>query len=300
MCTFVKVARMIALSLLSQTCSCSLRRSIQKVSKNTSLRSLATASSCDHHATKYADYLKNEAIVEPPARLSALLDIVSMNGDTLVDPRDRQGLNPFLVPVSRRSADNELLCYIRWPTQREEMPLQLVQTTQAGVKLVALSTDHFCHRLSAEMDFYKHPNAAEAIDTTNKLNQLYKKDDYLPMLESKKFPTNTPHDLKLVLDRFLLTKVGPFPDSYERLSTNFLKAGNEVSALITCERAASVFYSWGHPLHFHTKMLRDLGRDKECTESARASMGLPKWTIGDTKEVSATYSTVLTHSLQSC
>lgn len=217
--------------------------------------------------------------------MPALLELVSMNGDTLVNPRECKGLNPFLVPVSRRASDQELLCYIRWPTQREDMPLQLVHTTQAGVKLVALSTDHYCHRLSVEMDFYKHPHAADAIETTNKLGQLYKSGEYLPMLQSKKFPTETSHDQKLFLDRFLLTKVGAFADSYERLAKNFLAAGNDVSALITCERAASVFYSWGHPLHFHTKMLRDLGRAKECTESARACMGLPKWTIGDTKEV---------------
>lgn len=270
------------MSLFKQACSLPVRHRLQGLTGRHNLRNFATVSSCNH-AANYANYLKNDAKVEAPARLSALLDIVSMNGDTLVDPRDRRGLNPFLVPVSRRSIDHELLCYIRWPTQREDMPLQLVHTTKAGVKLVSLSTDHYCHRLAAEMDFYKHPHATDATKAANEHSQLYKTGDYLPLLESKKFPTETAHDLKLVLDRFLLTRVGSFADSYERLAQNFLKSDNDVSALITCERAASVFYSWGHPLHFHTKMLRDLGRHKECTESARACMGLPKWTIGDSK-----------------
>ena len=62
-----------------------------------------------------------------------------------------------------------------------------------------------------------------------------------------------------------------------------------MSALITCERSVSLFYSWGHPLHFHTKMLRDAGRPHECLEAARSAMGLPKWTLASDQAVSKLY-----------
>ena len=85
--------------------------------------------------------------------------------------------------------------------------------------------------------------------------QPYVAGEYMPLLKSGKFPTFTESDLKLVLDRYLLTKVGSFPDCYERLATNFFNTKNEVSALVTCERAVSIFYGWGHPVNFHAKLM---------------------------------------------
>jgi hypothetical protein len=136
------------------------------------------------------------------------------------------------------------------------------------------------------MDFRKDPKAPAAIEKLNVGNQLYSSGDYDTYLKSGKFPTGTDKELSLVLDRYLLTKVGPFPDCYERLAQNFKDQGNILSALITCERSVSLFYSWGHPLHFHTKMLRDAGRPAEYLETARSSMGLPKWTLAHDQEVS--------------
>lgn len=57
-----------------------------------------------------------------------------------------------------------------------------------------------------------------------------------------------------------------------------------MSALVTCERAVSIFYGWGHPVTFHATVLDKLGRDKEAKDAARAAMGMPAWTVADTKE----------------
>ena len=136
------------------------------------------------------------------------------------------------------------------------------------------------------MDFRGEPTAVDAVEKLNKDSQLYNPGDYNTYLKSGKFPTDTEKERSLVLDRYLLTKVGPFPDCYERLAQNFKDKDNIVSALITCERSVSLFYSWGHPLHFHTKMLRDAGRPHECLEAARSAMGLPKWTLASDQAVS--------------
>jgi hypothetical protein len=55
--------------------------------------------------------------------------------------------------------------------------------------------------------------------------------------------------------------------------------GNDISALVTCERAVSVFYGWGHPIAFHAILLDKIGRDKEARDAARAAMGMPAWTV---------------------
>ena len=232
---------------------------------------------------QYESFLKNVACTEVPKSMPALLELLSMKGEELVSPTTRVGLNPFLIPLARRK-DGSMICYIRWPTQKDDMDLQIVSTTEIGIRLLAMGTDQLCHRLTVELDFYSDKNAPEAIEIAGKYGIKYTSGDYLPFLRSGKFPTLTKADLDLVLDRFLLTKVGAFPDCYERIAENFCEKGNTVSALVTCERAVSIFYGWGHPVGFHAMMLKKIsGYDTEARDAARASMGQPAWTIASTK-----------------
>ena len=70
--------------------------------------------------------------------------------------------------------------------------------------------------------------------------------------------------------------MGAFPDCYERIAANFYDQDNEVSALVTCERAVSIFYGWGHPMHYHAKMMGKMrGRDKEAQDAARCAFAPP-------------------------
>jgi len=232
---------------------------------------------------EYESFIKNVACTIPPKSMPVLLELLSMKGEELVSPKTRIGLNPFLIPLAK-CKDGSMICYIRWPTQKDDMDLQIVKTTEIGIKLLAMGTDQFCHRMVVELDFYADKNAPEAIEMASRYGIKYTSGDYLPFLRSGKFPTLTNEDLALVLDRFLLTKVGAFPDCYEKIANNFADKGNGVSALVTCERAVSIFYGWGHPVAFHAKMLKKLsGYETEARNAARASMGQPAWTIAATK-----------------
>ena len=233
----------------------------------------------------HSEFLEKHALIQPPAELNALLEVLQLKGDSIVGPTKRSNLNPFLVPLSQSPSDNSLLCFLRWPTQRETMDLQLVRTTDAGVRLVSLSTAKYCLRELAEMDFESHNSFAAALAACEKVGIKYTSKDFDSLLKSGKFPKETEWDRRLILDRYLLTKVGAFPDCYERLAENFLKTNNDISALVTSERSNSLFNSWGHPLYFHCKMLLHLKRDKEVKESATAAMNLPKWTIAKNVEV---------------
>eukprot|EP01034_Spumella_vulgaris_P021408 gene21408-27438_t len=93
------------------------------------------------------------------------------------------------------------------------------------------------------------------------------------------------NDKRLLLDRYLLTKVAAFPDCYERLALNHIENNNSTSALVTCERMIALFSSWARPMHFHSKMLHRLGnRPLEVKESATAAMGMPLWTLATDQE----------------
>ena len=53
----------------------------------------------------------------------------------VVPPTERSGLNPFLIPIARSKeskGNGGVLCYIRWPTQKDDMDLQLVETTEVN------------------------------------------------------------------------------------------------------------------------------------------------------------------------
>jgi len=236
---------------------------------------------------KHADFITTYAAIEVPKRLETVLKLTELLGeDEIIDPAEyREGTNPFLIPLAKSKKDGSILAYIRWPTQKEDMDLQLVRTTDVGLRLVAMASTSYCRRIVAEMDFYSKPNTDEAIEIINEESTLYEKGEFLGLLRSGKFPAITEEDLALILDRYLLTKVGPFPDCYERIAQNFLTKGDEVSALVTCERAVSIFYGWGHPLLFYSNMLRKCAdRELEARDTARTTLGMPIWTIARNQE----------------
>lgn len=232
-----------------------------------------------------SDFLKEVALTTAPKRLNTLLSILDADPtEEVVKPTEREGLCPFLIPLSK-NAEGQYLCYIRWPTQKDDMDLQLVRTTNVGIILEGMGTDQYCHRKIVEGDFFGSANSKEMIELLNKDGQMYTEGDYMGFLKSGKFDTISEEGRRLVLDRYLLTKVGAFPDCFERLANNFYKTGSDVSALVTCERAVSVFYGWGHPLTFHAKMLMTIPeREAEAKDCARAAMGLPAWTVAKNEE----------------
>lgn len=238
-------------------------------------------------AHKYNEYIINTAKVPiPPARLNTLLQLLQLNGDTLSNPRDRKGLNPFLIPLAKSSKDGSSICFIRWPTQKEGMDLQIVRTNEVGITLEAMGTDQLCKRIVIEQDFYGEPSALDAVSILNNGGISYQLGEFMPFFKSGKFPVLSKEDQRLAIDRYLLTKVGAFPDCYERLANRFVELGDEVSGLVTCERAVSIFYGWGHPNGFQAKILNKLpGRDIEAKDSARAAMISPKWTLAKSKTV---------------
>lgn len=222
----------------------------------------------------YESFITSKAKTTVPKNLKTLLELLQFKGETLVDPvTSRKGMNPFLIPLSRNPVDNSLTCYLRWPTQKESSPLQIVKTKQAGLTLMSLDTDKLCHRYAVEFDFSTDSKATKVIELINQAGIPYTPGDFIPMIKSGKFPCLTKEDLSLILDRYLLTKVGSFPDCHEKVANNFLKTGSEVSAFVTCERGISVYYGWGHPMAFNAMLLNQVkGREPEAKDAARAGM----------------------------
>lgn len=160
--------------------------------------STVTAQTYDEHC----DFIRNIAKADPPKKLDLLLKLVELTGDEkIVSPTARQGLNPFLIPISRRIKDGSFLCYIRWPTQKENMDLQLVRTTDVGIYLVAMGTDQYCHRLAVEQDFYCLPTATTALELLNESGQV---SDIKPATVNQTKDCNSQESYSIVGPRWFL------------------------------------------------------------------------------------------------
>lgn len=259
-------------------------KSIKSIHNKISKLNMISQSTSERHC----QFIKNIAkYPNPSTRIETLFKLLQLRGDIIMDPYQRNGMNPFLIPVAKLSKDidgseDSMLCFIRWPTQKDDMELQLVRTNLIGVTLESLGTDQYCKRILAELDFVSDIRVKEAINIAKSDGIVYNSGDYLSMIPSeKKSQSLTDDEKRIYLDKFLLTKVGAFTDCYERIAKDFIKKGSEVSALVTCERAVSVFYGYGHPMTFHAKLMEQLAnRETEARDVARAAMFTPKWTLG--------------------
>ena len=134
---------------------------------------LSLSASTSTTFVQHSMYLQNVAKAVPPPKLELLLQLLELTDDEeIVSPTSREGMNPFLIPLSKSKTDGGVLCYIRWPTQKESMDLQLVRTTDVGIYLVAMGTDQYCHRLAVEQDFFCLPTAGKAIELLNASGQV--------------------------------------------------------------------------------------------------------------------------------
>jgi hypothetical protein len=161
----------IALMLLCSVDSFQQSRSFRAKQQCFKLSSEATCSA--EIVEEHVNFLRDVARTEPPKKLELLLQLLEMSDDEkIVAPTERKGMNPFLVPLSRRETDDSTLCYMRWPTQKDGMDLQLVRTTNSGIYLVAMGTDQYCHRLAVEQDFFCLPSAGKALELLNASGQV--------------------------------------------------------------------------------------------------------------------------------
>lgn len=233
----------------------------------------------------YKEFLKDVAKIEAPERIEALATILDLQNYELVNPRERAGLNPFLVPIAKDKTDNSVIGYLRWPTQRDAMPLQIVKTNETGLSLLSLNTDQFCTRQAVEMDFAGNNKAPLALQAANP-EKKYSLGDARNYFTTAKLPLVSPEQKeRLGLDRFVLIKVGHFPDCYRRIAADYMKVGNTLNCLVTCERAISLFFGWGSPVSFHVGLLNKLGRRAEATDASKSALSLPIWTMAESKEV---------------
>lgn len=87
------------------------------------------------------------------------------------------------------------------------------------------------------------------------------------------------------VDKYILLRVGPFPDLYERMATQHAARGDEQSALIAAEACNRKFSGFGSTFKFQSKLLSSFpSRAEESRDAARMCLRMPLPSIGMTHE----------------
>jgi hypothetical protein len=218
---------------------------------------------------EFERYLRDVAKVPgtPPNLDGVLFVLIELRGDSLCRPSDRDGLHPFVVPLTR-AADGTVTGLLRWPTPPPdmEMPVVRCRPNDLGVELLANSCTLFVTRALVSADSSGQSDVTAAIRNACSLAQGYVDGEV--------------DKLGVGVERYLLMKVAPFPDVYEGLARFHLAKGDEKSCLVTCERAATVFPGWGRAQVFHADVLVEIGRAPEARDAARFGLQMPLWTLG--------------------
>lgn len=218
---------------------------------------------------EYKRYLTDFAKTRVPKFLDGLLHILnSADDERLVQPSDRGGVHPFLVPLTRNDNTGRVTGLLRWPTAPADMEMPVVRsiTNELAVELLSPSARSHVHRAVASADCGGRTEAAQVIIGCTEDNVNYTQGDV--------------EKSGLGFERYTTMHIGAFPDIYQGLA-NFHAAKQDISsALITCERANTLFPGWGSPHVFHANKLKEFGRDKEARDAARFALQLPLWTLG--------------------
>eukprot|EP00899_Mesostigma_viride_P000833 jgi/Mesvir1/10750/Mv13819-RA.1 len=229
-------------------------------------------------STEHANFIQDAGGSKVPKNLGAMLAVLEAQAQTIVQPTDRVGLVPLVIPLSR-DVKGKTTALLRWPTPPEGMEMPVVRADENGLFFLANSIDQYIHRALAEDDVkcvelgVKARVVAEAAGSVGLT--MYKSGDVAASPYKR-------------LDVYLMKQVGKFPDVFERLALSHLGKNDQISALVTAEYYNNrQFPGWGRPSAFLAELYQKIGRQLECRDAARMALRSPWWTLGTPFEVIA-------------
>jgi len=229
---------------------------------------------CSGSQEELQAFLESSANVTRCAHLSAFVQTLELHGMRRVDPMDRRHLHPLVIPVAVSPTSGSHTCMLRMPSASKGDMLPIVETTgQTGLRLVAPNTRSYLMRLAVEADESADEGKKSAvIEAANSAGELYKRGE-----KKEKSPS-------LSLTKYILSKVGAFPDLYEELALHHLERGDQTAALVAAERSAKIQHGWGSGYRFQALLYTKLGREKEAKDAAKLALMMPLWTLGEQVE----------------
>jgi len=208
---------------------------------------------------------------------------------SLMGADEFNNLHPHLYPLARSKASGNLICALRrayaddaseWYVNSSKAPWPIVEAKVGGpgMKLLALNSEHLMRRIVCEVDF--EGGDKSIVELYNEgLGQNTIADEAL----------DTPYEVGSVeklgygVDKYVLLRVGPFPDIYESLALGHAERGDESSSLISAEASNGKISGFASGFLFYGRLLSSYdNRDEEARDAARMCLRMPLPSIGMT------------------
>ncbi|KAG7344168.1 hypothetical protein IV203_022176 [Nitzschia inconspicua] len=196
-------------------------------------------------------------------------------------------LHPHLFPLAKSKTSGNLICALRrayaddasqWYENSSQAPWPIVEAKIGGpgMRLLALNSEHLMRRIVCECDF-----AGERTELIDLYNDQLGKNRIQDKALDQPYEPGSVKKLGYGVDKYVLLRVGPFPDIYESLALGHAKKADESSALISAEASNSKISGFASTFLFYAKLLSSFpNRNEEARDAARMCLRMPLPSIG--------------------
>lgn len=216
----------------------------------------------------------------------AFEDTPELVGTLMGTDAELSNLHPHLFPIAKSSKTGNYICALRRAYADDASyesstdapwPIVEAQLGGPGMSLLALNSEHLMRRIACESDF-----AGEGDD---ELVAIYNDGLGKGLMAEKAldavYEPGSAESLGYGVDKYILLRVGPFPDLYERMAAQHAARGDEQSALIAAEANNGKFNGFGSTFRHQAKLLSSFPkREEESRDAARMCLRMPLPSIG--------------------
>ncbi|KAL7509423.1 hypothetical protein ACHAXN_009070 [Cyclotella atomus] len=219
-------------------------------------------------------------------------DLVPISPSNAASNTEYHDLHPHLLPLAKSSSTGNLICALRrayaddadYDSQSINAPWPLVESAMGvpGMRLLSLNSEHFMRRIAADADANLDGDEAERIIGmyNDGLGEGKLSDRALDTM----YEAGSVAKLGYGVDKYVLLRIGPFPDLYETMSLNHLSRQDTESSLIAAEANNGKFGGFGSTFAFYARLLSSLPqRAEEARDAARMCVRMPLPSMGLTR-----------------
>ena len=211
---------------------------------------------------------------------------ISLSSSTSSEFKD---LHPHLLPLARSQSTGNVICALKRayaddaaydsPSLASPWPIVESAVGLPGMRLLSLNSEHLMRRICADADANLEGSEAERI--LGLYNDGLGSGTLSDRAMDVPYEAGSVDKLGYGLEKYVLLRVGPFPDLYETMANQHLSRGDEESSLIAAEASNGKFGGFGSTFAFYAKLLSSLNnREEECRDAARMCVRMPLPSMG--------------------
>lgn len=207
-------------------------------------------------------------------------------------------LHPHLYPIAKSKANPDFyICALKRAYADDALyesstdaPLPIVEAKLdgPGYSLLSLNSEHLMRRMAAEADSGEGPSGVDVDAIINAYNEkLGQGLDIVDRAFDNIYDRGSVDQLGYGAQKYILLRVGAFPDLYQEMASQHSKRGDEPSSLIAAEASNGKFTGFASTFKFYAELLSSFpNREDEARDAARVCLRMPIPSIGmDTKDI---------------